>query len=57
MADDALSLIGDEELDDGPAAGVDNPASQLDDTARRALRVLLGDGARFDEPMRRHTTL
>ena len=61
VADDrereAVELIGDEELGDGEPGGVDNPASQLDDTARRALRVLLGDGVRFDEPMRRHTTL
>jgi UDP-N-acetylmuramate dehydrogenase len=52
-----VELIGDEELGDGDAAAVDNPRSQLDPAARRALRALLGDGVRFDEPMRRHTTL
>jgi UDP-N-acetylmuramate dehydrogenase len=52
-----VELIGDEELGNGEAAAVDNPRSQLDPAARRALRELLGDGVRFDEPMRRHTTL
>src|ERR1700733_13046016 len=52
-----VELIGDEELGDGDDTGVDNPRSQLDPAARRALRELLGDGVRFDEPMRRHTTL
>ena len=55
MAD--VELIGDEELDDGAAAPVANPRSLLDATTRDALRALLGDGVRFDEPMRRHTTL
>ncbi|HMG22895.1 MAG TPA: UDP-N-acetylmuramate dehydrogenase, partial [Kofleriaceae bacterium] len=36
---------------------VANPRSLLDPAARRALRALLGEGVRFDEPMRRHTTL
>ena len=57
---DGIELIGDEELGDGPgelAGAVANPRSQLDPAARRALRELLGDGVRFDEPMRRHTTL
>jgi UDP-N-acetylmuramate dehydrogenase len=54
---DAVELIGDEELGDGDIVAVDNPRSQLDPAARRALRELLGEGVRFDEPMRRHTTL
>lgn len=56
---DDVELIGDRELgdpgDDDSAPA--NPASRLDPAARRALRELLGDGVRFDEPMRRHTTL
>jgi UDP-N-acetylmuramate dehydrogenase len=52
-----VELIGDEEPGDGESAAVDNPRSQLAPDARRALRELLGDGVRFDEPMRRHTTL
>ncbi|TMQ13092.1 MAG: UDP-N-acetylmuramate dehydrogenase [Deltaproteobacteria bacterium] len=54
-----VELIGDEDLGDGEvsAAAVANPGSRLDDDARRALRELLGDGVRFDEPLRRHTTL
>jgi len=52
-----VELIGDEELGDGDSSAVDNPRSQLLPDDRRALRELLGDGARFDEPMRRHTTL
>jgi UDP-N-acetylmuramate dehydrogenase len=50
-------LIGDEELDDGAAAPVANPRSIVDATTRDELSALLGDGVRFDEPMRRHTTL
>jgi UDP-N-acetylmuramate dehydrogenase len=57
VAGGEVELIGDEELGDGDATAVDNPRSQLDPAARRALRELLGDGVRFDEPMRRHTTL
>jgi UDP-N-acetylmuramate dehydrogenase len=57
VAGGEVELIGDEELGDGDAMAVDNPDSQLDPAARRALRELLGDGVRFDEPMRRHTTL
>ncbi|HEX2685007.1 MAG TPA: UDP-N-acetylmuramate dehydrogenase [Kofleriaceae bacterium] len=59
IVDDAL-LIGDEELggdDPGAAPALRNPRSVLDDGARRMLRDLLGGGVRFDEPMRRHTTL
>lgn len=56
MDDDVL--IGDEEpgaADDGGAAAA-NPRSRLDAAARAALRDLLGDDLRLDEPMRRHTT-
>ncbi|MDB4953262.1 MAG: UDP-N-acetylenolpyruvoylglucosamine reductase [Myxococcales bacterium] len=67
---DDVQLIGDDELgpelergglaptrsaDDG--AVVANPRSIVGDDARRTLREMLGDGVRFDEPMRRHTTL
>ena len=55
MADE--TLIGDEEIDDGAAAPVANPRSIVDAGARVELAELLGDGVRFDEPMRRHTTL
>src|SRR5262245_14517010 len=54
---DDVELIGDEELGDGETAAVENSRSCLDATARRALRERLGDGIRFDEPMRRHTTV
>ena len=56
---DDVELIGDEPTgggDDAPAAPP-NPRALLDDAARADLRALLGDGVRFDEPMRRHTTL
>src|SRR5512138_311733 len=53
---DDVELIGDEELDEGGSA-VANPRSIVDEQRRAALRRLLGDGVRFDEPMRRHTTL
>ena len=55
MAEPDEVLIGDEVVDgDGPAEA--NPRSILDDAARAALRDLLGDDLRLDEPMRRHTT-
>ena len=54
---DGVELIGDEEVGADPAAAVDNPRSVLDGDARRALTELVGDGVRFDEPMRRHTTV
>ncbi|HEX4423153.1 MAG TPA: UDP-N-acetylmuramate dehydrogenase [Kofleriaceae bacterium] len=58
---DDVELIGDEELGGEAAAPVANPRSMLDEAARQALRALCsagdGDGLRFDEPMRRHTTL
>ncbi|MBZ0236440.1 MAG: UDP-N-acetylmuramate dehydrogenase [Deltaproteobacteria bacterium] len=51
--------MGDEEpgreVDDAGEAAA-NPRSILDAAARSALRELLGDDVRFDEPMRRHTT-
>jgi UDP-N-acetylmuramate dehydrogenase len=57
---DDLELIGDEPARGGgdepaPAA---NPRSRLSPGQRAALRALLGEGGvRFDEPLRRHTTL
>ena len=54
---DDVELVGDEELGTGAAETVSNPRTILDDVARAGLRELLGDGVRFDEPMRRHTTL
>ena len=54
---DAVELIGDEELGEGEAAAVANPRSILAPAHRAALRELVGDGLRLDEPMRRHTTL
>jgi UDP-N-acetylmuramate dehydrogenase len=53
---DDVELIGDEELGAGGDA-VANPRSILGATHHAALRALLGDGVRRDEPMRRHTTL
>jgi UDP-N-acetylmuramate dehydrogenase len=54
---DDVELVGDEELGTGAGGPVANPRSILDDAARAALRDMLGDRVRFDEPMRRHTTL
>ena len=56
MSEDVL-LIGDEELgaDDGEV--VANPRSIFDPAAKRALSEVVPGGVRFDEPMRRHTTL
>ncbi|HEY5938912.1 MAG TPA: UDP-N-acetylmuramate dehydrogenase [Kofleriaceae bacterium] len=54
---DDHELIGDELPDDGPAPAVANPRSRLDERLRAELRDLLGPGVRFDEPLRRHTTL
>lgn len=65
---DGLGLAGDEPEGDAGDAGdagdraargdADaNPASALTDDDRAALRALLGAAVRFDEPMRRHTTL
>lgn len=54
VVDDAL--VGDDEPDERPGAAVANPRSRLDAEAREELSALLGDGVRFDEPMRRHTT-
>jgi UDP-N-acetylmuramate dehydrogenase len=53
---DDVELVGDEELDEG-GASVANPRSMLGEDHRSQLRAMLGDGVRFDEPMRRHTTL
>lgn len=54
---DNVQLIGDEELDDDSPVALANPRSILDAATRSQLRELLGEGIRFDEPMRRHTTL
>lgn len=54
---DDHELIGDELPDDGPAPAVENPRSRLDEGTRAELREMLGSGVRFDEPLRRHTTL
>lgn len=50
-------LVGDEPVGDGEPEAVANPRSILDPRARAMLRELLGDGVRFDEPLRRHCTL
>src|SRR5512138_517058 len=54
---DDVELIGDEPAETGEAGAAPNPRSLLGGAEREALRALLGDGVRFDEPMRRHTTL
>src|SRR5689334_8423100 len=54
---DDLELIGDAPLGTGETGEVANPRSLLGEGHREALRGLLGDGVRFDEPLRRHTTL
>jgi len=55
---DQLELVGDEiEAAAGGDGGVDNPRSALSIEDREALRELCGAEVRFDEPMRRHTTL
>jgi UDP-N-acetylmuramate dehydrogenase len=54
---DDVELIGDEELGGGEPASEDNPRTLLDASKRRTLLAMLGEGVRFDEPMRRHTTL
>jgi UDP-N-acetylmuramate dehydrogenase len=56
IADD-VELIGDEELGDDAPAGVANPRSIVGPAHQAMLRAVAGDGVRFDEPMRRHTTL
>jgi UDP-N-acetylmuramate dehydrogenase len=50
------ALIGDEEVG-GAGEAVANPRSIVDPAMRAELAAMLGDGVRFDEPMRRHTTL
>ncbi len=54
---DDVELVGDEELGGEEPAAVANPRSMLTAEHRGALRDLLRDGVRLDEPMRRHTTL
>jgi UDP-N-acetylmuramate dehydrogenase len=62
MRVDDVELVGDEEVgaDDGGTELAASPCpgrSILDAAARTGLSAILGDGVRFDEPMRRHTTL
>lgn len=52
-----VPLIGDDEPGDGETSAAANPGSRLTPADRAALRDLIGEGVRFDEPMRRHTTL
>jgi len=54
---DDVELIGDEELGDDAPAEPANPRSIVAPAYQAALRAVVGDGVRFDEPMRRHTTL
>jgi len=56
---DDIELIGDEPAGAGAgeAPAPPNPRSILGEGRRAALAAMLGDGVRFDEPMRRHTTL
>lgn len=66
---DDVELVGDEELGGDDLVAVANPASLLTPAQRAALREVIADragdgggdraagGVRFDEPMRRHTTL
>lgn len=56
---DGLELVGDEiEAREAEAGGApaSNPRSRLDEAARAAIREIVPE-VRFDEPMRRHTTL
>ncbi len=53
---DDLTLAGDEDIDDRGAAEP-NPRTILSEADRRMLQELGGASVRFDEPMRRHTTL
>ena len=54
---DGVELIGDEAAGDDDAAPESNPRSILGDGDRAALASALGSDVRFDEPLRRHTTL
>jgi UDP-N-acetylmuramate dehydrogenase len=58
---DDLRLIGDDIEDaadlDAPAAPIANPRSVITPVQREALAAIAGARARFDEPLRRHTTL
>ena len=58
--DDGIVLVGDERPDrDEPltATAQANPNSKLTTAQREAIAQRFGAAARFDEPMRRHTTL
>jgi UDP-N-acetylmuramate dehydrogenase len=57
---DGIELVGDATLGEEPAAPIasSNPRSILiDENVRRQLTSLCATAVRFDEPMRRHTTL
>jgi UDP-N-acetylmuramate dehydrogenase len=61
---DGEQLIGDDieaaasaERDDGAVEAAPNPRSIVGEARRAELRAIAGPRARFDEPMRRHTTL
>ena len=57
---DGIELVGDAALDEDAALATPvaaNPDSVISATARTELAALCRTGARFDEPMRRHTTL
>ena len=54
---EGVALIGDDDDSDAPALAVSNPRTIINGDHRVALRTMLGDAVRFDEPMRRHTTL
>ncbi len=55
MSDGDDELVGDEPIGQGEGA-VANSRSIVDAATRDELVALVGDDARFDEPMRRHTT-
>jgi UDP-N-acetylmuramate dehydrogenase len=54
---DEVELIGDEPVGEEGGAAIANPRSRLDPAARAQLTALCAGDVRFDEPMRRHTTL
>jgi UDP-N-acetylmuramate dehydrogenase len=54
---DDVELVGDAPVGTGEDGADPNPRTILDPEHKGALRALVGDGVRFDEPMRRHTTL
>jgi UDP-N-acetylmuramate dehydrogenase len=56
-ATDDVVLVGDDEAEGGDDVRETNPWSLLGDDDRAALDEALAGDVRFDEPMRRHTTL